>query len=122
MSDRSEHDFVRDILEAIRRVGDYTAGISYEAFLLDTKTQDAVVRNLEIIGEAVKNLSEELRAAHPAIAWKGMAAIRDKLIHHYFGVNLDVVWQVVTVELPPMIGALSNILDGATPSEATPKR
>lgn len=120
MSDRSDHDFVRDILEAIRRVSDYTAGITYEAFLLDTKTQDAVVRNLEIIGEAVKNLSEELRASHPAIAWKGMAAVRDKLIHHYFGVNLDVVWQVVTVELPPMIDTLSTILDGEAPSGIIP--
>jgi uncharacterized protein with HEPN domain len=74
--------------------------MTYEAFLGDTKTQDAVIRNLEIIGEATKNLSAELRAKYLDLPWKGMAGVRDKLIHHYFGVNLDIVWQIVANELP----------------------
>jgi uncharacterized protein with HEPN domain len=75
----------------------------------DTKTQDAVIRNLEILGEATKNLSEELRNAHTNVPWKSMAGARDRLIHHYFGVNLDIVWQIVSTELsrvteqPPQI-------------------
>jgi uncharacterized protein with HEPN domain len=109
MSERTDRDFVSDIQEAIRRIGDYTSGMTYEAFLADTKTQDAVIRNLEIIGEAAKNLSEELRVERADIPWKGMTGIRDKLIHHYFGVNLDIVWQVVTSELPPVIALLANM-------------
>lgn len=111
MSDRTDDDFVSDIQEAIRRIEAYTVGATYEAFLTDTKTQDAVIRNLEIIGEAVKNLSEGLRMRHSEIPWKSMTGIRDKLIHHYFGVNLDVVWQVVTAELPQMAVPLAKILD-----------
>ncbi|MEW6679932.1 MAG: HepT-like ribonuclease domain-containing protein [bacterium] len=66
--------------------------MSYKEFLEDIKTQDAVVRNLEIIGEAAKNISEELKKKYPRIQWKDLAGVRDKLIHHYFGVNFDIVW------------------------------
>ncbi len=82
MSKRSDRDFVQDIQEASRRIAAYTAQISYEDFLADTKTQDAVVRNLEIIGEATKNLSEDLRNQHSEIPWKSLAGMRDKVIHH----------------------------------------
>lgn len=88
---------------------DYTSGMTYEAFLADTKTQDAVIRNIEIIGEASKNLSENLRAKRADIPWKGMTGIRDKLIHHYFGVNLDIVWQVAASDLPSLIEPLAKI-------------
>lgn len=91
MSERTVRDFLSDIQEAIHRVTAYTAGVTYEAFLADTKTQDAVIRNLEIIGEATKNLPADLRAKYPGMPWKGMAGVRDRLIHHYFGVNLDIV-------------------------------
>ena len=84
--------------------------MTYEAFLADTRTQDAVVRNLEIIGEATKNLSTELRAQHPDMPWKGMASVRDRLIHHYFGVNLDVVWHIVTTELPDVASRIHEMI------------
>ncbi|MBL8189370.1 MAG: DUF86 domain-containing protein [Acidobacteria bacterium] len=111
MSERTDRDFVQDIQEASRRIAEYTTGMSYEAFLADTKTQDAVVRNLEIIGEATKYLSEELRNQHSEIPWKSLAGVRDKLIHHYFGVNFDIVWQIVTVELPQVTAPLTKILE-----------
>ena len=63
----------------------------------------AFIRNLEIIDEPIKNLSAELRESHPNVPWKGMAGVRDRLIHHYFGVNLDVVWQIVVEELPKVV-------------------
>ncbi len=110
MSKRTDRDFLSDIQEAIRRIGKYTAGITYQAFLEDTKTQDAVIRNLEIIGEATKNLSQDLRERYPHVPWKGMAGVRDRLIHHYFGVNLDIVWQIVTDELPEVASQLKKIL------------
>jgi len=110
MSERTDADYLSDIREAIRRITAYVAGLTYDAFLADAKTQDAVIRNLEIIGEATKNLSEELRSKHPGIPWKGMAGVRDRLIHHYFGVNLDVVWQVAVAELPEVASQLGRLL------------
>lgn len=111
MSDRTDRDFAQDIQEAIRRIVVYTTAMNYEAFLADIRTQDAVVRNLEIIGEAAKNLSGDLRREHSEIPWKSLAGVRDKLIHHYFGVNFDVVWQIVTVELPQVTTPLAKILE-----------
>jgi uncharacterized protein with HEPN domain len=87
------------------------AGMTYESFVTDSKTQDAVVRNLEILGEATKNLSNELRAKYPSVPWRNMAAARDRLIHHYFGTNLDIVWQIATVELPQVASQLETIED-----------
>lgn len=100
MSSRSDREFLEDIREAIRRAHMYVDGISYEQFLIDLKTQDALIRTLEIIGEATKRLSPEIRERHSAIPWKSMAGVRDKLIHDYFGVNFDIVWQIVQDELP----------------------
>ena len=112
MSRRSDSDFLQDIQEAANRIATYTDGVTSEAFLNDLKTQDAVIRNLEIIGEATKNLSPELRVKYPTVPWKAMAGIRDRLIHHYFGVNLDVIWQVISVELPSVVVEIEAILQG----------
>jgi uncharacterized protein with HEPN domain len=111
MSERSDAEFISDIVEAISRISAYTTGMTYEAFLADTKTQDATVRNLEIIGEAVKRLSPELRARYADIPWKGMAGARDRLIHDYFGVSFDVVWEIVSNELPQVMEPLKTLLD-----------
>jgi len=110
MSKRADKDLLGDIREAVRRIGAYTAAMTYDGFRADVRTQDAVVRNLEIIGEATKNLSEGLRAKYPDVPWKGMAGVRDRLIHHYFGVNLDVVWHIVTGELPQVASQLETIM------------
>ncbi|MBI4317729.1 MAG: DUF86 domain-containing protein [Chloroflexi bacterium] len=109
MSKRSDRDCLSDIREALERITTYVAGMIYESFVADKRTQDAVVRNLEILGAATKNLSEEFRAAYPSVPWKSMAATRDRLIHHYFGVNLDIVWQVITLELPALVSQLEGI-------------
>ncbi len=84
--------------------------MNYHAFLADTRTQDAVIRNLEIIGEATKRLSEHFRATYTSLPWKSMAGARDRLIHHYFGVNLDVIWGIVTLELSDVAARLTQIL------------
>ena len=109
MSSRADMDFVNDIREAIQRISDYLGDMSYDAFRRDIKTQDAVIRNIEIVGEAAKGLSEELRAKTPHIPWKNMAGMRDRLIHHYFGVNLDIVWQVISSELPELAPELEAL-------------
>lgn len=77
--ERSDQSFLADIQEAARRIETYTAGMTYGGFLEELETQDAVIRNLEIIGEATKNLSAELRARHTDVPWRGMAGLRDRL-------------------------------------------
>ncbi|HJP94693.1 MAG TPA: DUF86 domain-containing protein [Pyrinomonadaceae bacterium] len=109
MSKRSDRELLSDIRESIQRISEYLTGFDYQSFLKDTKTQDAVIRNLEILGEATKRLSQEFRTTHTGVPWKSMAGARDRLIHDYFGVNLDVVWQIVTVELPKVVEQLPNL-------------
>ena len=109
MSVRRDADYLFDIQEAIRRIAEYAGQLSYEQFRKDTRTQDAVIRNLEIIGEAAKGLSTSFREKHTDIPWKQMATMRDRLIHHYFGINLDIVWGVVTEELPVVTGQIETL-------------
>ncbi|HMQ54493.1 MAG TPA: DUF86 domain-containing protein [Anaerolineae bacterium] len=111
MSQRTDLDFLADIQEAITRIVVYTQNLTYDMFLNDAKTQDAVIRNLEVMGEATKNISNELRHCHPDLPWKGMAGIRDRLIHHYFGVNLDIIWNIISTELPSLSSQIQEILD-----------
>ena len=102
MSKRGEIESLKDIAEAIKRITVYTHGIDYGEFLEDIKTQDAVLRNIEIIGEAVKNMSPDFKQRHGNIEWKKIAGMRDRIIHFYFGVNWDVVWDVIKNKLPDL--------------------
>lgn len=107
---RKDMDFLGDIKEAVNRIASYTQGLTYKKFLLDKKTQDAVIRNFEIIGEAAKNISRDLRAKHPEIQWKKISGLRDKLIHFYFGIDYKIVWNIAKKELPKLSKQIENIL------------
>ena len=98
-----------DIQEAVRRIQLYTHAMTYKKFLEDIRTQDTVIRNLEIIGEATKKLSVGLRSQHPNVPWKEMAGARDRLIHNYFGVDIEIVWQIVIVELSDLAVQIEKI-------------
>jgi len=93
-------DYIDDIVDAMNKVLKFVEGISYEEFAQDEKTVFAVIRAIEIIGEAVKNIPEDIRREYPEIPWRGMAGMRDKVIHGYFGVNLKVVWETVKERIP----------------------
>jgi len=105
--------FLEDIKESIDRIEEYTQGMSKEPFMEDIRTQDAVIRRLEIIGEAVRNIPEDFRSKYPDIPWKQIAGLRDVLIHGYFGVNLERVWAVVERDLPDLRPKVSRILEEA---------
>jgi uncharacterized protein with HEPN domain len=91
--------YLRHIRDAIVRIEKYTAQ-GRKAFFNDTMVQDGVIRNLEVIGEAVKNLPPELKRRHPEIPWRSITALRNILIHEYFGVDIEIVWRVVQRRIP----------------------
>lgn len=111
MPKRSNREFIRDMKEAIDRIQEYTKGMDYEQFLQDTKTQDAVIRNIEIIGEAAKNLSSDFRKKYAHLDWKKIAGMRDKIIHFYFGVKWDIVWGVIKDKIPALSIQINSILN-----------
>jgi len=107
---RRDIDFIGDIQEAMELSVLYTKGLTFRKFLEDRKTQDAVVRNLEVMGEATKNLSSSFKAKYPDVPWKTLAGLRDKLIHFYFGIDYKIVWSVVKKELPKLRKQINEIL------------
>ncbi|MBS3948537.1 MAG: DUF86 domain-containing protein [Dethiobacter sp.] len=111
MSSRTDNQLIGDIQKAAQRVLAYVAGMSYDSFIADMRTQDAVIRNIEIIGEAVKGISQDARDKYPGVPWRQMAGARDRLIHQYFGVNMDIVWQIADVELPSVAEMLGTNTD-----------
>jgi uncharacterized protein with HEPN domain len=102
LSKRGDRERLADMLQAIQRATTYVADMSYEDFLEDIKTQDATIRTLEILGEASKDISSDLKTRFAEIPWRSIAGQRDKLIHNYFGVNLDIVWETITLDLPAL--------------------
>ena len=92
--------YVKDILQNMLEAEEFIEGMSYEQFISDKRTLNAVLRSIEVIGEAAKNIPDEIRAQYPDIPWKEMAGMRDKVIHFYFGVDKEVIWFVVKDRIP----------------------
>ena len=103
--------FLRHIRDAIQSVAGYVEGVTYDQFLRRRMIQDAVVRQLEIIGEASNNLSAGLREAHPEVTWEQIIGMRNRLIHAYFQIDLAIVWEVVQVDLPVLKAQVVHMLD-----------
>jgi uncharacterized protein with HEPN domain len=102
--------YLRHILDAIVKIEKYTKDIDYKRFIEDTQIQDSVIRQLEIIGEATKHLSDTFRDKYPSIPWKKIAGMRNKLIHDYFGVDIDAVWNTVKDDIPKLKEEVSLII------------
>jgi uncharacterized protein with HEPN domain len=106
---KDQRVYLLHAVDAIDAILEYTAE-GREGFFSDRKTQDAVIRNIEILGQAVKGLSEETRALEPEVPWRQIAGMRDKLIHEYFGVDLGLVWDVVERELPGLRVTMERLI------------
>lgn len=108
--DDKDRVYIEHILESVSNIESFVGGKTYDEFVGDRLLQDGVIRELEIIGEAAKNISAEFKDSNQAIPWKDMTGMRDKLIHDYFSINLDAVWDVVKKDLEPLKSALKDLI------------
>jgi len=100
MIKRDYRDYVQDILDSMKDTEEFVKGMGFDDFTQDKKTINAVIRSIEVIGEATKKIPESLKDKFPSVPWKKMARMRDKLIHQYFGIDIEILWQVVKKDLP----------------------
>ena len=108
--------FLMHILESIDAIGKYLEGVTEDKFHTSREKQDLIVRRLEIIGEAAKNIPEDFRKQHKSIPWEKMAGMRDVIIHQYFGINYNIVWDTVTNVLPPLKRQIEQLLKQSPPA------
>ncbi len=94
--------FIEHILESINKIEEYSKSLSKEKLIKDSIIQDAIVRRIELVGEAAKNLPDDFKEKYFFIPWKEIIGTRDKIIHHYFGVNLDMIWEIITINIPDL--------------------
>ncbi|MEI6724629.1 MAG: DUF86 domain-containing protein [Actinomycetes bacterium] len=103
---------VRDILAAVRAIEAYTEGMTFEEFAADSRTVDAVVRNLMTIGESTRWIPEPIKDAHREVPWRTLRGMRNVVVHEYFGVDSEILWETVRTDLPPLAPTLEAILQG----------
>ncbi|GAB4316306.1 HepT-like ribonuclease domain-containing protein [Pseudothermotoga lettingae] len=110
MYKRTNKEFLLDMMVACKRMIRYTENMNFENFSKDEKTIDAVIRNVEILGEAVKNISLEFKEKYPEVKWSMIARTRDKLIHFYFGLDIEVLWKILKDDIPELRQKLEYIM------------
>jgi len=111
-------DYLKDILDAIEKAEQFTEGMDFERFSFDYKTRFAVIRALEIIGEASKEIPESIKRQNPDLPWREIAGIRDILIHEYFGLSLQIIWKTLKEDFPKLKPIISTMLEKATQEDA----
>jgi len=110
MKKRDYRDYIKDILDSINDIESFIRGMNFEEFKKDRKTIYAVVRGIEVIGEATKNIPRALKEKHK-VPWKKMAGMRDRLIHEYFGIDIEILWKTAKEDIPPLKQSVQNILE-----------
>jgi uncharacterized protein with HEPN domain len=109
MSNRNPKLLIGDILDSVAKILNYTEGLTFEDFTKDSKTVDAVIRNFEIIGEAANRLPQEFKDSYPDIDWHRIRGFRNRIVHHYFGIDYSIVWLIKETFLPEMIEQLKPL-------------
>jgi uncharacterized protein with HEPN domain len=110
MSNRNTNLLLNDIIESGEKILHYVQGLSYDQFLNDDKTIDAVIRNFEIIGEAANRLPDDFKESHQEIDWYRIRGFRNRIVHHYFGVDYDILWQIKETFLPEMLLEIKRLV------------
>ncbi len=110
-------DYIEDIIFAMQNAMNFIEGMKYDEFIKDTKTLYAVVRSLEIIGEATKQIPKDIKNRYPEIPWKQMAGMRDKLIHEYFGINDEKIWETLNKDIPRLLPIFQKIIEEVNKNE-----
>lgn len=110
MSRRGIYLYIEDIKDSIRKIEKYTHGVNFYEFSRDEKLIDAVVRNLSIIGEAVRNIPKEIKIKIPDVAWKEIKGMRNKVIHEYFGIDEEILWKTIQEDIPVFKKQISRLL------------
>lgn len=114
MSKRDRLLLLEDMLESIQKIFKYTKGMSYDEFLEDDKTIDAVVRNFEIIGEAANKIEEDFKTLNPELEWNKLRGFRNRIVHEYFGIDIEIVWTIIQEDLNNYLECLEFIIDSET--------
>jgi len=110
MKKRDYRDYLQDILDSVKDIEEFIIGMNFEEFMKDRKTINAVVRCIEVIGEATKKIPKSLKDKYGEVPWKRMAGMRDKLVHEYFGVDIEILWKTAKHDIPPLKQLIQNIL------------
>jgi uncharacterized protein with HEPN domain len=108
---RSIRLYLRDVIQSCSKISRYTQGITIEAFVADERTYDAVLLNLQIVGEAVKQIPQEFRDRYPETEWRKISGLRDILAHAYFQIDIEIIWDVVQNKLTPLQAQVNKILE-----------
>lgn len=111
MSEREIKNLLEDIYDAIQKIISYTKGMSYDDFIRDDKTVDAVVRNFEIIGEASNRIADDFKINHPEIEWRRIVGFRNRIIHEYFGIDYENLWRIKNENIPTLSEFMEQILE-----------
>ncbi|NPV60824.1 MAG: DUF86 domain-containing protein [Actinobacteria bacterium] len=110
MKRRDHLDYLQDILESIDDVQSFVAGMSYEDFANDRKTVNAVIRSIEVIGESARAVPDSVKRKNPSIPWEKMVSMRNKLIHEYFGVDIEIIWQTIQEDISPLRDDIAELI------------
>jgi uncharacterized protein with HEPN domain len=113
--DRNYLLFLEDILLSMQRIQEYISDLDYNEFIKDYKTVDAVIRNFEIIGEAVHKLPKEIKLKYPSLPWDEIYLFRNRISHEYFGIDYEIVWEIATIHLPENRKEIEAIIEKETP-------
>jgi uncharacterized protein with HEPN domain len=111
MMKREYQDFIKDIIDSVQDIEQFIGEMSYDEFIRDKKTLNAVIRSIEIMGEAAKSIPASIQEKNASVPWKKMSGMRDRLIHGYFGIDNEILWKTIKEDLPPLLPIIKKLFE-----------